>query len=100
MSTYILKKERNVLRSFAKERNILAFFYILFSKERCVLLRSLGSFTYFAKEGCVLCALFRCLEKNRKERSVLLGSISRQKLKKRTEKNVAFFKRTEKNGTF
>ena len=44
------------------------------------------SFTFFAKERCVLC--------------VLLGLISRQKLKKRTEKNVAFFKRTEKNGTF
>ena len=29
-----------------------------------------------------------------------MGFISRQKLKKRTEKNVAFFKRTEKNGTF
>ena len=29
-----------------------------------------------------------------------LGFISRQKLKKRTEKNVAFFKRMEKNGTF
>ena len=29
-----------------------------------------------------------------------MGFISSQKLKKRTEKNVAFFKRTEKNGTF
>ena len=45
--------------------------------------RSLRSFTYFAKE-----------------RIILLGFISRQKLKKRMQKNVAFFKRTEKNGTF
>ena len=29
-----------------------------------------------------------------------MGSISRQKLKKRKEKNVAFFKRRKKNGTF
>ena len=34
------------------------------------------------------------------ERNLLLGFISRQKLKKRTGKNVAFFKRTEKNGMF
>ena len=29
-----------------------------------------------------------------------MGFISRQQLKKRTQKNVAFFKRTEKNGAF
>ena len=39
-------------------------------------------------------------EKNGKERIVLLGFISRQKLKKRMQKHVAFFKRTEKNGAF
>ena len=44
------------------------------------------SFRFFAKECCVLC--------------ILLGFISYQKLKKRTEKNIAFFKRMEKNGTF
>ena len=47
---------------------------------------SLRSFAFFAKECCILC--------------VLLGLISRQKLEKRTEKNVAFFKRTGKNGMF
>ena len=41
---------------------------------------------FFAKERCVFCDL--------------LGLISRQKLKKRTEKNFAFSKRTEKNWTF
>ena len=73
---YIEKKNAKfcfLLRSFAKERNVLC--------KR--MLRSLRSFLFFAKE-----------------RSVLLGLISRQKLEKRTEKNVAFFKRTEKNGTF
>ena len=82
ISIYILKKERNVLRSFAKKINVLAFFYILCKRT----LHSLLSFTFFAKERYILC--------------VLLGFISHQKLKKRTEKNVAFFKRTEKNGTF
>ena len=96
MYIYILKKERNVLRSFAKERNILVFFYVLCKR----MLRSLRSFTFFAKERCVLCALFSSLEKNGNGRNVLLGSISRQKLKKRTEKNIAFFKRMEKNGMF
>ena len=88
------------------------------------------------QRSCVLCVLFCALEKNGKERNILLGFISRQKLKKerkrmlrslhsflffrkerkrtehtfgfhkspktqkRTEKNVVFFKRTEKNGTF
>ena len=65
-----------------------------------VLLCSLRSFMFFAKELCVLCVLFCSLEKNGKECIVLSGFISRQKLKKRTEKNVAFFKRTEKNETF
>ena len=84
------------MRSFAKERCIF-----------CVLLHSLHSITFFAKERCIL---LRSLQKNmhslrsfpffRKKRNVLLGLISRQKLKKRMEKNIAFFKRTEKNGTF
>ena len=52
---YIEEKKGNVLRSFAKERNVLAFFYILCKR----MLRSLRSFTFFAKECCVLCALFR-----------------------------------------
>ena len=53
------------------------------------------SFTFFEKECCILCVLFRSLEKNGKERNVLLGLISRQKLKKRMEKDGTFFKRKE-----
>ena len=53
---------------------------------------SLHSFTFFAKERCILCLLFRSLEKNRKERSVLLGLIIRQKLEKRMEKIVGSLK--------
>ena len=79
-----MKKERIILHSFAKERNVLAFFYVLCKKT----LRSLRSFAFFAKERCALCG---------KERSILLGLISRQKLDKRTEKNVVFFKRTERS---
>ena len=57
---YILKKERNVLRSFAKERKILAVFYVLCKR----MLHSLRSFMFFAKECCVLCVLLRSLQKN------------------------------------
>ena len=78
ISIYIYcKKERNVLRSLAKERNILAFIYVLCKRT----LRLLRFFPFFSKWN------------------VLLGCISCQKLEKRTEKNGTFFKRTEKNGT-
>ena len=72
ISIYILKKEQTFSRSFAKERNVLAFFYVLCKRT----LRSLRSFPFFAKKRCVLC--------------VLLGLISRQKLEKRTEKKGMF----------
>ena len=62
--------------------------------------RSWRPFPFFAKEHKDLYVLSRSFEKNRKERSVLLGLISRQKLKKRTGKNRTFFKRTGKNRTF
>ena len=68
-----MKNERNVLHSFAKDRNILAFFYVLCKRT----LHSLRSFMFFAKE-----------------RNVLLGLISRQKFEKRTEKNGTY--QTEK----
>ena len=71
---YILKKEWNVLRSFAKERNVLAFFYVLCKR----ILRSLCSFTFFSKE-----------------RNVLLGLLSHQKLEKRTERSLKEQKRME-----
>ena len=77
-----MKKERNVLRSFAKEQNILGFFYVLCKRT----LPSLRSFTFFAKERCLLCFLLRSYEKNAKERIVLLGLISRQKLEKKNVK--------------
>ena len=83
---YILKKERNVLRSFAKERNVLAFFPVLYKRTG----RFLRSFPFFAKERDILYVLFRSFEKNGKECSVLLGLINRQKLKKRMGKNGMF----------
>ena len=65
-----------------------------------VLLRSLQKnvafFYVLCKRMYVLCILFHSFEKW----NILLGFISHQKLKKRKEKNVAFFKRMEKNRTF
>ena len=58
------KRSSVLLHSLQKN---VAFFYVLCKRT----LRSLRSFTFFAKECCVLC--------------VLLGLISRQKLEKRTE---------------
>ena len=46
-----------------------------------------------------LCSL-RSLEKNGKERNVLLGLISCQKLEKERKRTECSFLRTEKNGTY
>ena len=62
---------------FIKERSILC---VLYKRMR----RSLRSFVFFIKERGVLCVLLCSEEKNAKERIVLLGFISRQKLEKRT----------------
>ena len=94
---YIYRKKNGTFsRSFAKERNVLVFFSVLCKRTES----SFRSFPFFAKERSVLCVLFCSLEKNRKERNVLLGLISRQKLEKRTEKKGTFFLRTEKNVTY
>ena len=93
---YILKKGRNVLRSFAKEQNVLAFLYVLCKR----MLRSLRSFTFFAKERCVLCILFCSFEKNGKEQNVLLGFISCQNSKKEQKRMLRSLKerkRTERS---
>ena len=81
---YCRKKNGMFSRFFAKVRNVLAFFSVLCK-------RMFRSFPFFAKEHSVLCVLFCSLEKNGKERTVLLGLISRQKLEKRMEKNGTFF---------
>ena len=87
-----MKKNRTFLRSFAKEQNVLVFFPVLYKRTK----HSLRSFPFFAKEQEVLYVLSCSFEKNGKARSVLLGLVSRQKLKKRTGKNGTFFNRTEK----
>ena len=84
-----MKRSCFLLRSLQKNVAFFAFFYVLCKRT----LRSLRSFAFFS-------VLFCSLEKNGKECSILLGLISRQKLEKRTKKNVAFFKRTEKKETF
>ena len=45
---------------FSKERNVLAFFCVLFKRTR----RYLRSFAFFIKECGVLCVLLRSLKKN------------------------------------
>ena len=69
-------------RSFAKERNVVAYFPVLYKRTQ----RPLRFFPFFAIERDVL--------------YVLLGLISCQKLKKRMGKNGTFFKRAGKTGTF
>ncbi len=83
---YLEKRTEHSPVLFAKERNVLAFFSVLLKRTEC----SFRSFPFFAKERYVLSVLFRSFEKNGKECNVLLGLISRQKLEKRTEKNVTF----------
>ena len=76
---------------------------VLFKRTQCsafFCIRTLCSFTFFAKEHCILCVLLCSSEKNAKERIILLGLISHQKLEKRTQKNVVCFKRTQKNDAF
>ena len=94
-SRVLLQKNETFSRSFpffAKERYVLTFFPVLCKRT----LRSSRSFPFFAKERYVLCVLFRSFEKNGKERNVLLGFISRQKLEKRTEKNGAILLKNRK----
>ena len=67
---YIEKKNATLcvlLCSFAKERNVLAFFYIL------------------AKERNIFCVLLRSLQKN------VAFSVFFYVLKKRMQKNASFF---------
>ena len=56
--------------------------YIYWKKQRNIL----RSFTFFAKECCVLCILLCSLEKNAKERIILLGLISCQNTRKKNVK--------------
>ena len=59
-------------------------------------LHSLRSFPFFIKEWNVLYIhIFRSFEKNGKELSILLGLISRQKLKKRTGRSLKERERTQ-----
>ena len=93
----LFSKQRNSLRS-------LAFFCMR-------MLRSLRSLTFFAKECWVLCILLCSLQKNvaffyilKKEPKRTHCSFGSHKLpktlKKKVKKNVAFFKRMQKNNAF
>ena len=69
--------------------------YTFFAKEHCI---SFCSFPFFAKECCILCVLFHSLEKNGKERNVLLGFISCKNSKKEWKRmllSLKEWKRTE-----
>ena len=78
---YLLKKEWNVLRSFAKEQNVLAFFCVLCKRT----LRSLRFFTFFAKECCVSLCSFPIFIKERKRMELSFGS--HKSLKTQKKKN-------------
>jgi hypothetical protein len=77
-----------------KNDAFFAFFYVLCKRT----LRSLRSFTFFAKERCVLCVLLRSLQKNvaflrsftffRKERKRTHRSFGFHKSPKTRKKNV------------
>ena len=54
------KHSRVLLRSLRKNVAFFAFFYVLCKRT----LHSLRSFTFFAKECCVLCVLLCSLQKN------------------------------------
>ena len=60
--------------------------YIYIEKNNATFWVLLRSFTFFAKECCVLCILLCSLEKNAKERIILLGLISRQNTQKKNVK--------------
>ena len=87
-----MKKERNVLHSFAKERNILAFFYFLCKR----MLRSLHSFTFFAffyilcKRTLHSLRSFLFFRKERERTECCLGSHKSPKTQKKNgkERNV------------
>ena len=66
---------------FSKERNVLAFFPVLYNRTK----RSLRSFPFFIKERDDLCVLSRSLQKN----GTFFTFFS--VLLKRTGKNVPFF---------
>ena len=69
----ILKKERNILRSFAKERNVPAFFPVLY------------------KERDDLWALSRSLQKNRTFFTLFFVLLKRTGSKKRMFRSFPFF---------
>ena len=87
-SFYKVKKERNVLGSFANKRNVLAFFYVLCKR----MLGSLHSFTFFAIECCVLCVLFRSLEKEWKRTELSIGSQVAKNSKKEWKRTLCSLK--------
>ena len=83
-----ISPKKECKRTFRSFFNIYLYIYVyIYLPKNEIFLRS---FPFFVKECCVLCVLFPSLEKNGKERNILLGRISRQKLEKRTEKKGTF----------
>ena len=84
---------------YIEKRTEHSVFFCKRTKRSCVLLRSLQKNVAFFAYFYVLCVLFHSLEKNGKEQNIILGLISRPKLKKRTEKNFAFFLNGKERGS-
>ena len=78
-----LKRTERSFPFFAKERYVLR---VLFRS----LQKNVTFFAFFSVLYKRMLRSFRSFQKNGKERNVLLGLISREKLEKRTEKNVTF----------
>ena len=89
LTIYIEKRtEGTFSRSFAKERNVLAFFYVLCKR----MLRSLCSFLLFAKENRRSLRSFGSHKspKTRKKRTEKNGTVLLKNGTYRTEKNSVF----------
>ena len=71
-----------------KNVGFFAFFYILCKR----MLRSLHSFTFIAKESCILCILLHSYEKNAKERIVFWVSQVAKNLKKECKRTLRSLK--------
>ena len=91
---YIYLKKNATFCVLVQKNKTFSRSFTFFAKERCILCKRMLLFFAFFSVLCkrTLCSLrsFPFFKKNGKERNIFLGLISRQKLEKRTEKNGTF----------
>ena len=88
-----MKKERNVLRSFAKEQNVLAFFYVLCKRTLRSLQMNVAFFYVLCKRTLRSLRSFSFFRKERKGTERSFGS---HKSPKNRKKNGTFFLKNRK----